>query len=149
MTLFKRFRDEEGSTLPLIAGFGALGLAIVLVAAAASSLYLERKQLFTLADGAALVGAEAFDLADVALDPATGEPGVLLEPADVHRDVAAFLAGTPNGGFEGLVLEEATSRDGESATVTLSSVWRPPVVTVFFPEGIRIETTATARSIFG
>jgi hypothetical protein len=149
MRFFGRFRDEEGSTLPLIAGFGALGLAIVLVAAAASSLYLERKQLFTLADGAALVGAEAFDLADVNLDPATGEPGVLLESADVHRDVVAFLAGNPNGGFEGLVLEEAATHDGESATVTLSSVWRPPIVTVFFPEGIRIETTATARSILG
>jgi hypothetical protein len=145
----KLLRDEEGSTLPLIAGFGALGLAIVLVAAAASSLYLERKQLFTLADGAALVGAEAFDLADVNIDPVTGEPGVLLDSADVHRDVAAFIAGTPNGGFEGLVLEEAATRDGESATVTLSAVWRPPIVTVFFPEGIRIETTATARAIFG
>ena len=149
MTLLMKVRDDEGSTLPLIAGFGALGLAIVLVAAAASSLYLERKQLFTLADGAALVGAEAFDLTDVTLDPTTGEPGVLLEPADVHRDVSAFLVGNPNGGFEGLVLEEATSRDGESATVTVSAVWRPPIVTVFFPEGIRIETTATARAIFG
>jgi len=149
MALLKKLRDDEGSTLPLIAAFGALGLAIVLVAAAASSLYLERKQLFTLADGAALVGAEAFDLTDVTLDPTTGEPGVLLEPADVRRDVAAFLSGNPNGGFEGLVLEEATSRDGESATVTVSAVWRPPIVTVFFPEGIRIETTATARAIFG
>jgi len=149
MRVSMKVRDDEGSTLPLIAGFGALGLAIVLVAAAASSLYLERKQLFTLADGAALVGAEAFDLSDVALDPATGEPGVLLESADVQRDVAAFLAGNPNGGFEGLVLEEAASHDGESATVTLSAVWRPPIVTVFFPEGIRIETTATARAIFG
>jgi hypothetical protein len=73
----------------------------------------------------------------------------LLEPADVHRDVAAFLAGMPNGGFEGLVLEEATTRDGESATVTLSSIWRPPIVTVFFPDGWRIETTATARAVFG
>jgi hypothetical protein len=149
MSLSQKIRDDEGSTLPLIAAFGALGLAIVLVAAAASSLYLERKQLFTLADGAALVGAEAFDLADVNLDPVTGEPGVLLDSADVHRDVAAFIAGNPNGGFEGLVLEEASTRDGESATVTLSAVWRPPIVTVFFPEGIRIETTATARAIFG
>jgi hypothetical protein len=145
----RRLRDDEGSTLPLVAGFGALGLALVLVAAAASSLYLERKQLFTLADGAALVGAEAFDLADIDVDPATGRPGALLDPADVHRDVASFLASTPNDGFEGLVLEEATTHDGESATVTLSSVWRPPIVTVFFPEGFRLETTATARAIFG
>lgn len=142
-----RLDDDEGSTLPLVAGFGALGLALVLVAAAASSLYLERKQLFTLADGAALVGAEAFDLADVSV--ASGRPDALLDPVDVHRDVTAFLGGTPNGGFEGLVLEEATTRDGESATVTLSSIWRPPLVTVFFPEGWRIETTATARAVFG
>lgn len=141
------WRDEEGSTLPLVAGFGALALALVLVAAAASSLYLERKQLFTLADGAALVGAEAFDLADVTAT--AGRPQVTLEPADVRRDVAAFLASTPHGGFEGLVLEEATTRDGETASVTLSAVWRPPIVTVFFPEGLRIETTATARAVFG
>lgn len=140
-------RDDDGSTMPLVAGFGALGLALVLVAAAASSLYLERKQLFTLADGAALVGAEAFDLADVSV--ASGRPEALLEPGDVRRDVERFLAGTPNGGFEGLVLEEATTPDGESATVTLSSIWRPPLVTVFFPEGWRIETTATARAVFG
>lgn len=143
----RRLRDEEGSTLPLVAGFGALALALVLVAAAASSLYLERKQLFTLADGAALVGAEAFDLADVTL--AAGRPEVLLEPADVHRDVVAFLSSTPNGGFEHLVLEEATTRDGDTASVTLSAVWRPPVVAVFFPEGVRIQTTATARAVFG
>jgi hypothetical protein len=142
-----RWRDDDGSTLPLVAGFGALALALVLVAAAASSLYLERKQLFTLADGAALAGAEAFDLADVTVT--SGRPEVVLEPADVHRDVATFLTSTPNGGFEGLVLEEATTRDGETASVTLSAVWRPPIVTVFLPEGLRIQTTATARAVFG
>ena len=145
--MMQRLRDDDGSTMPLVAGFGALALALVLVAAAASSLYLERKQLFTLADGAALVGAEAFDLADVTVTE--GRPAVVLEPADVRRDVVAFLSSTPNGGFEGLVLEEATTRDGETASVTLSAVWRPPIVTVFFPEGLRIETTATARAVFG
>lgn len=145
--LTENMRDEQGSTLPLVAGFGALALALVLVAAAASALYLERKQLFTLADGAALVGAEAFDLGEVEL--VDGRPGVDLDPADVRRDVRGFLASTPNGGFEGLVLEEATTPDGESATVTLSAIWRPPIVTVFFPEGLRIEATATARAVFG
>lgn len=141
-----RLRDEEGSTLPLVAGFAALALALVLVAAAASSLYLERKRLFTLADGAALVGAEAFELDDVVVTD--GMPAVELDPADVNRDVREFVDGAPRGGFEALVLEEATSRDGESATVTLSAIWRPPVVTVFFPEGWRIQATATARTVF-
>lgn len=142
-----RFDDDEGSTMPLVAGFGALALALVLVAAAASSLYLERKQLFTLADGAALVGAEAFDLADVSV--ASGRPEALLEPAGVRRDVEIFLAAAPTGAFEGLALETATTRDGESATVTLSAIWRPPVVSVLFPAGVRIQATATARAVFG
>lgn len=146
-SVVRRVGDEEGSTLPLVVAFGMLGLALVLVAAAASSLYLERKQLFTLADGAALVGAEAFELGDV--EVRNGTPRLALDPAAVHRDVAAFLASTPNTGFDGLALVAATSPDGRSATVTLSAIWRPPVVTVFFPEGFRIETTATARVVYG
>lgn len=139
--------DETGSTIPLVAGFGVLALALVLVVAAASSLYLERKRLFTLADGAALVGAEAFDLDEV--DPTERGLRPELQPADVRAAVADYLAGTAAGGFEGLVLEQATSVDGRSATVTVSAIWRPPVVAVFFPEGMRIETTALARSVFG
>lgn len=147
MSLRARLRADDGSTLPLVAGFGVLALALVLVVAAASSLYLERKQLFTLADGAALVGAEAFELSDVTVT--SGRPAVRLDPAHVRRDVAAFLASTPNGGFDGLVLEEATTPDGESARVTLSAIWRPPIVTVFFPDGVRLEATAIARAVFG
>ena len=40
--------DERGSILPLVAGFGAVCLALVLVVASATSLYLERKRLFTV-----------------------------------------------------------------------------------------------------
>ena len=43
---------DEGSILPLILVYGMLGLALTLVVASATSLYLERKRLFTLADGA-------------------------------------------------------------------------------------------------
>ena len=46
---------DEGSTLPLVIFFGFLGLLVVLLVTAATSLYLEKKRLFTLADGAALV----------------------------------------------------------------------------------------------
>ncbi|MDO9591011.1 MAG: pilus assembly protein TadG-related protein, partial [Microcella sp.] len=53
-------RDDRGSILPLIAGFGALALAVVLLVSAATSLYLDRTRLFTLADGAALAAAESF-----------------------------------------------------------------------------------------
>ena len=140
-------RSEAGSTLPLVAGFGALALALVLVVAAASSLYLERKRLFTLADGAALVGAESFTLAAVDITPSGPRP--VLEPAEVRAAVMGYLAAAPVAEFEGLRLERATTVDGRSATVTVSAIWRPPVVAVFFPDGMRIAATAAARSVFG
>ncbi len=142
-----RLQDDEGSTLPLVIFYGFLALALVLIVAAAASLYLERKRLFTLADDAALVGAESFDLDSITL--ATHGPRPLLQPAQVHAAVADYLSGNPVDRFEGLVVERATTVDGESATVTVSAVWHPPVVTVFVPDGLRIDATAVARSVFG
>ena len=138
---------DDGSTLPLVAFFGMLALLVVLLVTAATSLYLEKKRLFTVADGAALVGAEAFELDAVAFTP--GGPRPVLESDDVASAVADYLAGNPAPDLEGLTVEHAFTADGRSATVTVGSVWHPPVVTLFVPEGMRIEATATARSVFG
>jgi len=142
-----RPRGDDGSTLPLIAAFCALGLALVLLVGAASSLYLERKRLFTLADGAALVGAEAFELSQVTREGTRIHPH--LRSGDVRSAVEGYLAAGGHDEFEGLELEEAGSVDGLTATVTVSAWWRPPVLTIFVPEGLRVEATATARSVFG
>jgi len=37
--------------------------------------------------------------------------------------------------------------DGASATVQLSAYWRPPVVSLLVPKGIRLDVTAVARSV--
>ena len=140
--------DDRGSTLPLVIGYAGLALVVVLLVTAATALYLERTRLFTLADGAALVGAESFDLDDVTVR----EGGVLrprLTDSRVRADVVAYLSAAPTSSFEGLELESATTPDGLSARVTLSSYWRPPALTLFVPEGLRLEVTATARSVFG
>lgn len=143
----RRVGGEEGSTLILVIFYGMLALILILVVSAATSLYLERKRLFSLADSAALVGAEAFDLTTVSL--ADGVPSVELSSGDVHAAVEDFLDGHPSGKFEELRLEQAVSVDGKSATVTLSSYWRPPVITAFVPDGIRLDVTSVARSVFG
>jgi len=144
----RTLRDDRGSTLPLIIGYAGLALVVVLLVTAATALYLERARLFTLADGAALVGAESFDLDDV-----TVRDGDVLRPrltdARVREDVSAYLAAAPADSFAALALESATTPDGLSARVTLSSYWRPPMLTLFAPEGLRLEVTATARSVFG
>jgi uncharacterized membrane protein len=144
--MIRTVRDDEGSTLLLTIFYGFLSLVLVLLVVAASSLYLERKRLFTLADGAALVGAEAFELSAVTVTPSG--PRVQLQSADVAAAVSAYVASTPSG-FESLHIDRALTVDGRSATVQLSAYWRPPIVSLLVPEGIPIEVTAVARSVFG
>lgn len=139
-------RDEGGSTLILAIFYGMLSLLLILVVAAATSLYLERKRLYSLADAAALVGAEAFELSSVSLDG--GEPALTLRSPEVRDAVTGFLEDNPAGTFDRLTLEDAASLDGKSATVTVSAAWQPPVLTLFVPDGIRLEVTAVARSVF-
>jgi hypothetical protein len=141
----RRLRDDSGSIMPLTIFYGVLSLLLVLLVVAATSLYLERKRLFTLADGAALVGAEAYDLADIATEG--GGRRVVLDTADVASAVDDYIAGYPTGRFESLAVEQAGSGDGRSATVSLSSYWRPPLLSLLVPSGIRIEVTAVARSV--
>lgn len=147
MMVTRRLNDDDrGSMLPLTIFYGFLCTVLILLVVAASSLYLERKRLFTLADGAALIGAEAFELDDVTLTP--DGPRAKLDSADVAAAAAGYLAIAPTSGFESLTLERAETVDGRSATVDLSAYWRPPLVTVFAPQGIRIDVTAVARSVF-
>ncbi|MET0714848.1 MAG: pilus assembly protein TadG-related protein [Mycetocola sp.] len=140
-----RAGDEDGSTLLLAIFYGMLSLLLVLTVTAATSLYLERKRLYSLADAAALVGAEAFDLSSVSLD--SGNPTLTLQSPRVRAAVATFLEDDPVRTFDALVLEDAGSQDGKSASVTVSSAWRSPVLSLFVPDGIRLEVTAVARSV--
>lgn len=147
MTRLRRvLTDERGSTLILTIFYAMLSLVLILLVTTATSLYLERKRLFALADGAALVGAEAFELSDVTA--VTGVPGVLLDNVAVASAVADYVAAIPHD-FEGLAIERAESPDGSGAVVGLSSMWRPPVVSLLVPEGFRVEVEASARSVFG
>ena len=143
----RRLRDDEGSTLLLTIFYSALCLALILLVVAATSLYLERKRLFTLADGASLVGAESFTLGD----PTTTTPHgtrPILTSQEVASAVSDFLADNPADHFTDLHIERAVSVDGRSATVELSCYWAPPVLTLVIPKGLRIQVTSIARSVF-
>ncbi|WP_210479178.1 pilus assembly protein TadG-related protein [Naasia sp. SYSU D00948] len=135
---------DEGSILPLLAGFVAIALALIVVVAGASSLYLERKRLYTLADAAALTAAQSFPLDSVAVGE-DGEVRPVLTSTQVREAARSYLTSVP-APVEGLELEGAGSPDGTSAEVTLSAVWRPPLGSPLLPEGIRISVTSTART---
>jgi Putative Flp pilus-assembly TadE/G-like len=144
-TLRRVLVEEDGSTLLLATFFGALSLALVLLVVAATSLYLERERLFTLADGAALAGAESFPLETVFRDE-SGQPRPVLRSAEVEEAARDYLADA-SPSFRDLRLLNAGTRDGRSATVSLSCSWAPPMVSLMVPAGVRLEVSATARSV--
>jgi hypothetical protein len=138
--------DEEGSTLLLTIFYGALSLVVILLVVAATSLYLERKRLFTVADGAALDGAEAFTVSDVQRTASGFRPH--LTSREVASAVDDYLERTDTEEFTRIAVDRADSVDGRSATVELSAYWSPPILTLFVPRGFRISVTAVARSVF-
>ncbi|MEJ3405039.1 pilus assembly protein TadG-related protein [Rathayibacter sp. YIM 133350] len=138
--------DERGSTLPLVIFFMVLALLVIIAVAGATSLYIERKRLLTLADGAALAGAEAFDLSQVSA--ADGELRIRLEGDRVRAAAEEYLDAAPHEQLRDLALSDAGTPDGHSAAVSLTASWRPPVLSLFLPEGITLRVDSTARSVF-
>lgn len=145
-TIARGLADDTGSILPLVIFYAFLCLVLVLLVSAVTSLYLERERLYAVADGAALAGAESYDLESVAV--VDGHPRPTLESPAVRAAVTEFLSTAVADGFDALEVEQAGSADGRSAVVRLSAVWHPPVVSVLVPAGIRIGVTSTARSVF-
>lgn len=137
--------EEQGSTLLLTIFFSFLGLSLVLVVAAASSLYLDRKSLFTVADGAALAAAEAWSLDSIRVE---GDELAFELDDDTVRRVATEYLGDAAHELDDVELVGASSVDGRSATVTLRAVWHAPIHTELLPVAVPIEVTATARSVF-
>jgi hypothetical protein len=138
-------RDEEGSTLLLTIAYGALALALIVVVVGATALLIERRRLYTLADGAALHAAEAFALSQVVLGAAGPSPR--LADDAVEQAAGEWLLDAPTD-LEDVELVAARSLDDRTAEVTVAARWRPPIVSPLLPEGIPLDVTVTARSVF-
>ncbi|MFB7891489.1 pilus assembly protein TadG-related protein [Microbacterium sp. NPDC056044] len=132
-----RDADDDGSVLILTLGYAVLAIAVILVCTAATSLYLAQKQLDAVADAAALAAADGFDLS-----VAGGEPVARLTDEGVRREAEAMIGAVSQDAR----LLTASTPDGVSARVTVAGQWHPPIVTVFVPEGVALESTATSRT---
>lgn len=129
--------DDEGSILILTLGYAVLALVAILICVAATSLYLSQKRLDALADAAALAAADGFEVAVV-----DGGPVATLTDAAVRRQAELMVAEVGRDA----VLVSAETPDGVSARVTVAGTWHPPVVTLFVPDGVALEATATSRT---
>lgn len=129
--------DDAGSILLLTIGYAVLALVAILVCVNATSLYLAQKRLDSLADAASLAAADGFT---ITFDGATAH--AVLTPADVHAQARTLV----DAAVGTATLVEAVTPDGVSARVTVSDTWHPPVLTLFVPEGVPLEATATTRT---
>ena len=131
-----RREDDDGSVLLLTLGYALLALVLVLVCVDATSLYLAQKRADAAADAAALAVADGFTLT-VDAGAATAQ----LTDEGVHDQASDILdaLGTAR-------LVEAGTPDGVSARVRVATVWHPPVLTLFVPDGWTLESTSTSRT---
>jgi len=128
---------DDGSVLLLALGYALLAIAVIFVCVCATDLYLAQKRLDSLADSAALAGADGFTLV-VDDDAARAE----LTDSGVREQVDAILA---ERGADAHVVSAGTP-DGVSARVTLAGSWHPPLLSMFVPDGLEIEATGTSRT---
>lgn len=139
--------DDTGQVMLLSIACGLLALLLVTAVVSATGIHLERKELLALADLAALEAADALDEPGYYAHPG-GEP-LRLSPATVRASVEGYLAEAPEADrFSDLVIVEATTEDGRTATVTLAALAHPAListVTAPWSDGIALEVTTSAR----
>jgi uncharacterized membrane protein len=128
--------DDDGSVLLLTIGYAVLALVLVFVCANATSLYLAQKRLDAVADAAALAAADGFTLTVVA-----GEARADLSDADLRAQAQEIVDAMGEA-----AIVAAGSPDGVSARVVVAGAWHPPILTMFMPQGIALESTATSRN---
>ncbi len=129
--------QDEGSVLLLTLGDVLLALAVIFVCVCATDLYIAQKRLDALADAAALAGADGFTL--VVSDR---EARAELTDAGVEEQADALVAALPGEAS----ITAAGTPDGVTARVTVAAEWHPPLVSVFMPDGVPLESTATSRT---
>lgn len=139
--------SDRGSILPLVIGCCVLALALILGVASATSLYVERKRLLSVADGAALVAAQSFD---VSLVPQASSSGLqpVLSSATVAAGARRYFDSVPAASLHGATLVAASTPDARTAVIRVRADWLPPVISYFFPRGFPLEAESSARSIF-
>jgi Flp pilus assembly protein TadG len=139
-------RGDEGSVLVL--GIGLVVVLMVLVGAGvdASRLFLARRALTAIADGAALRGAHDLDEATLYRSGATSV--LPLSSSRVRADVAAYVvAEAAANGMHGVHVTAVSVR-GSAVRVELATTEPVPVLGVLLgsPGGELVTATAAART---
>ncbi|PFG42555.1 hypothetical protein ATJ88_1217 [Isoptericola jiangsuensis] len=146
---------EDGRIMLLGIGFLAVGLMLIAMVSSVAAVHLDRKHLFDLADSLAVAGADSMspdDYYDQAVTAPDGTGTLTLTDATVAQAVREHLGLQPAGtapGLRDVVVVDASTPDGRSATVTLAATSHPPLLRWFTDAlggGFSVTATATARA---
>ncbi len=136
-------RDERGSVTPLIIGFAVVLLLMIGVVVDASAAFLHRQGLDTLADGAALSGADAGAQGVEVYAGGLGSRPLALTRSTASAGVRAYL--TSVGAYRTYPgLSYAVTVTGDRVVVTVSAPVDLPLTVPGTPERPRISATSSA-----
>lgn len=135
--LSDRVAEDRGSVLLLGIGMVVVCLLAVAVVTDVTTAFLQRRHLFSVADSAALAGAQAVDLD--AYYARGASVGTRLNPALVVAAARAHLQGV--GDIPDLSVDGITT-DGVTVRVSLSAPLRLPFFDGLRDETVRVESTA-------
>ena len=131
---------DEGSVLLLGIGLVVVCLLAVTVLVDVSAAFLQRQQLFAVADASAIAGAQAIDVAAYYANGASA--ATRLDPAAVNSAVERHLArASARQSIPGLVVRRVWS-DGSQVAVGLSCPLRLPFLSGLFGGDIAVESWA-------
>lgn len=139
-------RDDHGSTIPLIVGFALVLIMLIAVVVDVSAAYLRRQGLDSVADGAALQGA---DLGATGLEVygggISGEQLRLTESA-IRRSVQDYLhTSGAYARYPGLTLTAVhLSRDARHVSVSLRTSVKLPLHLPGAPQSATVTATGSA-----
>lgn len=140
-------RDERGQTTLLIIGLAVALLMTIVVVVDASAAFLRRQELDTVADGAALAGADAGSRNLQALYGEGVDAADRLDQAELiaRAAVADHLRRTgAQATYPGLRVEVRLDPAADAVTVSLSAPLDLPLTLPGSPESARIGATASA-----
>lgn len=130
-------RDDEGSVLLTGIGFVVVCLLAIAVVVDASAAYLQRRSLMSLADGAALAGAQSIDLAHYYANGAS--TGTRLVPASVSAAARRHLA--PAVRDHAVTVDEVSS-DSVNVRVRVSAPLELPFFGSVRHDVVRVQSSA-------
>jgi len=141
-----RVRGDEGTVLLLILGLVVVAALLISVVTDVSALYLQRRDLISAADGAALAGAQSVDEALVYQQGLPASGPVPLDEAAAERAALDYLTGA---GILEPGLDVRVTTTSTTVSVSLGVYMKLPVastVTAGHSGTAPVSATATART---